>query len=162
MRYGIVDASGNVVDAVEGDPYTPPTVGTGLRAIKDFNGLSVIGGFYDGQFHLTNPVSSAYATDHPTSGTATLNFGATPTYESSIDVTGQTQILATSKAQAWIQQDSMGAGADYNSPADHLLASDSVKLTCGTPVPGVGFTIYASSRFALWTGKFRIRWSWTL
>lgn len=90
-------------------------------------------------------------------GTAILDFGDVPGPAAQVDVTGQDGIQATSKIRAWFQNDTML----FNSIADHQLASASIGLTGGSIVPGVGFTIYADSSFALWTKRFRIRWRWT-
>lgn len=90
-------------------------------------------------------------------GTAILDFGDVPLSETSVDVVGQAGIAATSQVRVSLQADTML----NNSALDHLLAGQSFSLIAGTPVPGVGFTIYAASNFALWTKRFRVRWRWS-
>jgi hypothetical protein len=91
-----------------------------------------------------------------TTGSATIDFGATPGPEASIAVTGQTLIKATSRPQAWI----VGAITATNTDADHLMAGALLRLTCDVPTAGVGFTIYADSLGGLATGTFAVQWSW--
>jgi len=91
----------------------------------------------------------------PVTGSATLNFGATPgTNQVSVAVTGQTTIVAGSTASAFLM---------YDSTATHNIEEHSIvpmRLVCGTIVAGVGFTIYAFSEWRL-TGTFTVRWSWS-
>ena len=89
-------------------------------------------------------------------GTAVLDFGATPSPETTVDVTGQTGITPTSQVRISVQGDTML----NNDESDHLLFSQSVKINAGIPVADTGFTIYAKSDLALWTQRFRVRWSW--
>lgn len=92
----------------------------------------------------------------PMTGTAVLDFGDVPAPEASVAVTGIPEIAATSQVRVWLQGDTMLS----NSEEDHRLASESISFTSGAIVPGVGFTIYASSNFALWTKRFRVHWRW--
>lgn len=89
-------------------------------------------------------------------GTAVIDFGDTPSAEASVVVSGQTQILATSQVRVSMQVDTML----NNNADDHLLAALTMNFAAGAPVAGDGFTIYASSNFALWTKRFRLRWRW--
>jgi hypothetical protein len=92
-------------------------------------------------------------------GTATLNFGAmggNGSNEASAVVTGQTAILATSKAEAYIMGDDTTVD---HTESDHRYLAALIGLTCGTPTSATGFTIYATSTQKL-TGTYQIRWVW--
>lgn len=92
-----------------------------------------------------------------TFGTATISFGATPQAEASVVVTGQTGILATSFVNVWIMQsDSTGT----NTTDEHAFAAVSMRLSVGSLVVGVGFTIYATCMFGGATGDFKIKYSY--
>jgi hypothetical protein len=71
-------------------------------------------------------------------GTATIDFGAFPgASDTSVVVTGQTFIGAASLVEAWVN---LGQSADH-SPDEHLV--ETLKVSAGNIVAGVGFTIYA-------------------
>jgi hypothetical protein len=90
-------------------------------------------------------------------GTATLNFGAHPgSNEASVAVTGQTGILATSKADAFVMADD--TSSDHTAD-DHRYFEVLASLSCGTPTAGVGFTIHARSLEKL-SGTWTVRWVW--
>ena len=90
-------------------------------------------------------------------GSTTINFGSAPgTNVVSTVVTGQTNILSTSRAQAFILSD--GYTADHNA-FEHTILPLNVVFTCGNVVPGVGFTITAITNLRL-TGSFAINWIW--
>lgn len=90
-------------------------------------------------------------------GTATIDFGSgAGTTEASVAVTGQTSILATSKAEAYIMADDTTA---THTASDHRYVGLFMSLTCGTPVAATGFTIYARSSDKL-TGTFSLRYVW--
>lgn len=89
-------------------------------------------------------------------GTAVLDFGATPAESASVVVTGQTGILAGSHVRAFFMREST---AD-NSIDEHEEAAALCPLSCGTIVPGTGFTICASPIAMLGVGTFNIRWNW--
>jgi len=89
-------------------------------------------------------------------GTATLDFGSTPSVEASVAVTGQAAILATSVAEAWV----MGAITAGNDENAHLFAGVGMRLTCGIPVAGTGFTIYGTIFSGLADGTFTVQWAW--
>jgi len=90
-------------------------------------------------------------------GTATLDFGVWPgSNEASVAVTGQTEISATSKAESYVMGDD--TTADHTA-SDHRYFAMLAGLSCGTPVAGDGFTIYARSAEKL-QGTFQVRWVW--
>lgn len=91
-------------------------------------------------------------------GTATIDFGASAVgvNEASIAVTGQTSILSTSKAEAFIMGDDSTTDHSAN---DHRYAQRFIGFTCGTPTAGVGFTIYGTSEHKM-SGTFKVRWVW--
>lgn len=89
-------------------------------------------------------------------GTATLNFGATPANEASVVVTGQTAILANSQVEAYFMLDST---AD-NGVDEHEQAKAMCSLVCGSIVPGVGFTIKGTVLLGFATGQFTVHWVW--
>ena len=88
-------------------------------------------------------------------GTAIIDFG-TGANETSVAVTGQTLISATSKAEAYIMGDDTTADHTAN---DHRYLATFAGLTCGTPTAGTGFTIYARSTQKL-SKTFEVRWVW--
>jgi hypothetical protein len=90
-------------------------------------------------------------------GTATLNFGAFPgSQEASVSVSVPT-VGASSKAEAFIMGDD--STADH-SASDHRYIAALLGLTCGTPVAGVGFTIYGRALDQL-SGQVAVRYVWT-
>lgn len=91
-----------------------------------------------------------------TTGSATLDFGSTPTDEASVTVTGQAGILAGSDVEAYFMADST---AD-NGTDEHAEGAALCKLVCGNIVPGTGFTIYAHAIAALGLNTFKVRWVW--
>lgn len=110
----------------------------------------------------THVIISPMAQDLRTGGTGTslLDFGAFPgAVDTSLAVTGQARITATSTLKAWIQP---LATADH-SVGEHYLAPPLV--VAGEIVAGTGFTIRgfggASSRdYPLAYGKWNVSWSW--
>lgn len=71
-------------------------------------------------------------------GTTTIDFGAFPgKSDTSIDVTGQTNILSNSVISAWIYPST--ATADHSAD-EHML--ETIKIYVGNIVVGTGFTIY--------------------
>lgn len=84
-----------------------------------------------------------------------LDFGTVGSNHATQVVTGQSGITATSVADAWI----MGDASTTKTQNDHLYAALAIKVKCGNIVPGVGFTIYATSPYKL-TGRYKIRWVW--
>ena len=88
-------------------------------------------------------------------GTAIINFGA-GSNEASVTVTGQTSISATSKTDAFIMADDSTVS---HTSSDHRYLACLAGITCGTPVAGEGFVIYATSTQKL-QGSYQIRWVW--
>lgn len=88
-------------------------------------------------------------------GEALLDFGA-GSNEASVAITGLADILATSKAEAWVMGDD--TSADHTA-SDHRYFAALAGLTCGTPVLATGFTVYARSEHKL-TGAFKVRYVW--
>jgi hypothetical protein len=88
-------------------------------------------------------------------GTATLDFGATPgTNIVSVDVTGQGSILSTDHVECWM----MGTSSTATHNAyEHMIAP--IKLSVTAVSAGVGFTITGISEFRL-TGTFLVHWVW--
>jgi len=91
-------------------------------------------------------------------GTATIDFGSAPgKQETSVVITGQATISATSKCEAWIMGDD---STTNHTAADHKYAPLFAAFTCGAPVAATGFTIYGRSTHKL-TGQFALRWVWS-
>jgi hypothetical protein len=91
-------------------------------------------------------------------GTATIDFGAFPgNQEASVAVTGQVNISATSKAEAWIMGDNVSSN---HTASDHKYAPLLLTLSCGTPTAATGFTIYGRSLHKL-QGQFTVNWVWS-
>ena len=92
-----------------------------------------------------------------TAGTATIDFGASPGLnETSIAVTGQTNIATTSLPRAYFSADATSSGHTAN---DHKYIGEFVSLSCGTPTAATGFTIYARSAQRI-EGNFTVNWAW--
>jgi hypothetical protein len=90
-------------------------------------------------------------------GTATVDFGAHPGLnETSVPVTGQTSILATSKVEAYIMADDTTGS---HTAKDHRWLAGQVGITCGTPTAATGFTIYLTSSQKQ-TGQYQLQWVW--
>lgn len=109
-----------------------------------------------------------------TQGTAVVDFGAFPgASDASVAVTGQAAITGTSLVEAWI---SLTASVDHSAD-EHLF--ETIQVTAGNIVAGVGFTIYAKNtnqisegtelrnRSRVSTlkeprlyGKFNVNWVW--
>jgi hypothetical protein len=72
-------------------------------------------------------------------GTTTVNFGTFPgATDTSVTVTGQSSILATSLVEAWV----FPAATAAHSVDEHWV--DGPQVMAGNIVAGTGFTIYAS------------------
>lgn len=89
-------------------------------------------------------------------GTAVLDFSSALGDYASVAVTGQAAILATSKVEAFF----MGSTTVDSDEEDHLMAAHNVKLVCGIPVAGTGFTIYAFVEQGLTKNTFNVSWVW--
>jgi hypothetical protein len=89
-------------------------------------------------------------------GTATLDFGSSPSQLASIAITGQTGIQSSSFIEAWI----MPVSATANNTIDDQIVSP-VRIVANTIVVGVGFTITGvvdGGDFV--TGQFQVAWTW--
>jgi hypothetical protein len=89
-------------------------------------------------------------------GTATLSFGATPTDNATVVVSGQATIASGSLVEAWI----MGATTGTNNEQNHLQAGALIRCTPGIPVAATGFTIYGEVIAGRVTGDFSVQWVW--
>ncbi len=77
-----------------------------------------------------------------TLGTATLDFGAFPgSFDTFINITGQTNILTTSFIEAWIAPKNT---VDH-SVDEHIV--DAPKVFAANILSGIGFTIYALANY---------------
>lgn len=92
-----------------------------------------------------------------TNGIAEIDFGATPSTEASVTVTGQTGILTTSTVDAQI----MARSTSNNTVAGHQLAALNMRFSISEPVANTGFTITAYCLIGYATGKFAINWRWS-
>jgi hypothetical protein len=92
----------------------------------------------------------------PGQGQATLNFGAATggTSYATAAVTGQAAILAGSQVEAWKR---LVATADHSAD-EHRI--ESLVLTAGAIVAGVGFTIYGEIEKGRSWGQFTVDWIW--
>jgi hypothetical protein len=90
-------------------------------------------------------------------GTAVLDFGATPAESASVAVIGQAGIVAGSHVEAFFMREST---AD-NGVDEHEEAAAMCPLVCGSIIAGTGFTIIAHPIGALGTGAFNVRWVWS-
>lgn len=91
------------------------------------------------------------------SGTATIDFGGTPTSEASIAVTGQGSFLTTSLVEAFYQEQTTG---DNDATGHAALAFLSAQPFCRAFVAGTGFTITVRMTEGVATGTFKIPWVW--
>ena len=89
-------------------------------------------------------------------GTATLDFGATPTDTASVAVTGQGGIISGSFVEAFFMRETTADNAED----EHEEAASICPLTCGNIIAGTGFTIYAHTLSALGIGQFSVKWIW--
>lgn len=92
-----------------------------------------------------------------TAGISTIDFGATPSNEASVTITGQTGILITSTVDACI----MARSTADNTLSDHQFAALSMRLSVSQPIADTGFTITAYNLIGFATGTFQINWRWS-
>jgi hypothetical protein len=91
-------------------------------------------------------------------GTATLDFGATPgTETATVSVTGQSGIIAGSAIEAWIM--GTDSTADHNAYT-HALLPRWVSVTPIDITPGTGFTLQGFNEIRL-RGQVAVRWVWS-
>ena len=89
-------------------------------------------------------------------GQIVLNFGALPGLNEASVVVSDVNILGTSLPSA---EFAAVATADHTI-SDHTYAPLFIELTCGAPVAGVGFTIYATCSDKI-SGTFNINYFWS-
>ena len=87
------------------------------------------------------------------SGSATLNFGATLTDSTSLQI-ADTNILVTSLVDAWI----VPAQTVAHTADEHWV--ENFKVMAGNIVPGVGFTIYGVATLGKVSGDYNVNWVW--
>lgn len=88
-------------------------------------------------------------------GTALLNFGAFPGNSNiSLDITGQSGLLASSIVDAWI----LPANTTDHSIDEHIVHSP--EIFAGNIIAGIGFTIYGLANNGLSYGVWNIGWRW--
>lgn len=87
-------------------------------------------------------------------GTAVLNFGATPgTNYVTTTITGQAAIATNSQVEAWLMVESTATHNAYEHSMVPLL------IRCGNIVAGTGFDITAVTDLRL-DGTFSVHWVW--
>lgn len=87
-------------------------------------------------------------------GTATLNFGSTPTDEASVLVSGLTGLSVATHKEAFVQGDD--STVDNDSTAHKTLAQ-SGRFNCEY-VSASSMNVYCDLMFGLATGQFTIHW----
>ena len=88
-------------------------------------------------------------------GTALLDFGAVPTSDACLVITGQAGILSGSSfLEVWINY---VATADHT--ADEVLV-EPLRVMAGNIVNGVGFTIYGVCDSDGAFGRYSVSWAW--
>jgi hypothetical protein len=86
-------------------------------------------------------------------GTATLDFGATPADEASVDVTGQSGLTSGSFIEAFFMRETTASnGADEHEEAASLCPLNCEYLSASS------FRIHAHPIAALGLGMFTVRW----
>lgn len=89
-------------------------------------------------------------------GTAVVDFGAFPgTCEVTVNISGQSGILAGSSVDAWLVATPTG---DHTA-LDHAWAKAFIAVSAGPPTAAVGFPVYFRVPFTL-TGTFTFEWAW--
>lgn len=91
------------------------------------------------------------------SGTATLNFGVigSPSSRATVAVTGQTNIVAGSRVEAWLQYT---ATTDHS--VDELREFIPLHVFAHTIVVGTGFTVEGEVLKGKAYGDFTCQWAW--
>jgi len=91
------------------------------------------------------------------SGTTTVDFGAYPGKDmTSIDITGQTDILSGSLVEAWL----FPADTTDHTVEEHIY--EDIKIIAGNVIAGTGFTIYAVSGNTLLYGQYSVAWAYVV
>lgn len=89
-------------------------------------------------------------------GTATIDFGSTPTDEGSVTITGQVDLQAADHIEAFVMRDST---VDNPVEAHSALAED-INLICEQDAANDRFFIYARTGARV-TGTFKVRWAYS-
>lgn len=89
-------------------------------------------------------------------GQAVIDFGVLPGTNEANVVISDTNILSTSVPSAAFA----AVATSDHTISDHSYIPLFTKLTCGAPVAGVGFTIYATSLEKL-SGTFNVNYTWS-
>lgn len=90
------------------------------------------------------------------SGTTIVDFGPAGTDITTVAITGQAGILASSLVEAWLFPNA--ATVDH-SIDEHVV--EEIVIIAGNIVAGTGFTIYARTRNVALRGKWNVAWAWT-
>lgn len=90
-------------------------------------------------------------------GTATIDFGATPAEETTLLVTGQAAIIAGSHVEAFFMH---GDSTVDNTAEEHAMAAMMCPLSCQVVTPGDSFQIRAMPIAWMGIGTFKVRWVW--
>ncbi len=89
-------------------------------------------------------------------GIATIDFGTSPgSNEASVVIIGQTLLADDMAVNVEVAYATNGS----HTPNDHRYAALFIRLVTGPIVPGVGFTIYATSTEKM-VGTFTVKYSW--
>lgn len=124
VRKPLVTVSGQMQQLQAADVLDPATLGTGSGGASKF-------------LREDSTWQAVAGSAAPTFGTATLDFGAFPgASDAKVVITGQAAIVAGSTVKAWLRP---VATADHTAD-EHLV--ETMAVTAGTIVAGVGFTIY--------------------
>jgi hypothetical protein len=92
-----------------------------------------------------------------TQGSTVIDFGAFPSYDATVVITGQGAISGGSLVEAWIDP-TQGATTDHTVD-EHVV--EGIQVTCTNIVPGVGFTIRAVLLgYGPTYGQYRVSWVW--
>jgi hypothetical protein len=90
-------------------------------------------------------------------GSSSINFGYAPgTNIATAIVTGQNGIVDSSNIRAWI--DGRDSTATHNA-YEHALLPMAMGVTVTSVIPGVGFSLQASTELRL-SGAVAVRWAW--
>lgn len=88
-------------------------------------------------------------------GTATVDFGSTPSTHATVAVTGQASLGSGSAVGAWI--DGTTATADHSAD-EHVV--EPLQVTVTNKVAGTGFTIEVACLVGATTGQYSVTWAW--
>lgn len=110
--------------------------------------------------NLWNALPYTYQEDLPFMvGTAELDFGATPTDEATVVVTGLTDMTTSAAINVYIVGDDTTVD---NTAVDHDGFTYMANVHAGARVAGVGFTITGRVWNGLVSGKFKVHYSYTV